>query len=151
MSEFQTKLGVLQHRKAILKSSVATVRLPKQYKPKRVTTMDQAEITEVVADAEVVSSKKVESTGIEFKKKDLIDAIAETTDHKRSDVKEITEALLRVLGERIATGDTLNLQPFGKLTLLNEKTTPNARILKAKIRQSISSADKEAVESDAVD
>ena len=112
--------------------------------------MDQVEVSETVADVGVVSDSKPEQTGIEFKKKDLIQAIVDNTDHKRSDIKEITEAVLKVLAERVASGDTLNLQPFGKVTLLNKKEMPNARILKTKIRQSLVVKEKNDESEDAV-
>ena len=48
--------------------------------------------------------------------------------------------MIDILGEAIADGRELNLQPFGKIKQQRTKDTPNARITVAKIRQNKSAS-----------
>lgn len=71
----------------------------------------------------------------ELNKKELIDAVIARAGTKRQDAKPIVEAMLAVLGETIAAGRPLNLQPFGKLTINRTVEKPNARVVVVKLRQ----------------
>lgn len=70
-----------------------------------------------------------------LKKQELIAKVVERCDVKKKDAKPIIEDVLAVLGEALAEGRELNLQPFGKLMHKRNKDGPNARIIVAKIRQ----------------
>lgn len=75
------------------------------------------------------------ATGEELKKRELIDLVVARSDVKKKYAKPVVEALLEVLGESLAKGRELNLQPLGKLKYNRTKETPSARVVVAKIRQ----------------
>ena len=72
----------------------------------------------------------------ELKKQELLQKVVTKCDVKKKDAKLVVEAMLDVLGEALADGRDLNLQPLGKVKLNRTKETAAARIMIAKIRQS---------------
>ncbi|SLN61433.1 Bacterial DNA-binding protein [Roseovarius litorisediminis] len=83
----------------------------------------------------VVSEITAVVSSPELKKRELIDRVVERSDIKTKFAKPVIEAALAVLGEALAEGRELNLQPMGKLKYNRTKETENARIIVAKIRQ----------------
>lgn len=79
----------------------------------------------------------------EMKKVDLINAVVEKSGMKKKDVKPVVEAMLAVLGQAIAEGRELNVQPLGRIKVNNTKELSNSMVHTLRIRQS-----KNAVESD---
>lgn len=71
-----------------------------------------------------------------MKKKELIDAVTERSGIKKRDAKPVVEAMLAVLGQAIADGRELNLQPFGKLKVNRAKEVQGGTVIISKIRQS---------------
>lgn len=71
----------------------------------------------------------------ELKKQELLQKVVAKSDVKKKDAKLVVEAMLEVLGEALADGRDLNLQPLGKVKLNRTKETAAARIMVAKIRQ----------------
>lgn len=88
----------------------------------------------------VVSDSAPQTGATELKKKELIDLVTERSDVRKKYAKPVVEAMIDILGEAIAEGRELNLQPFGKIKHQRTKDTPNARITVAKIRQSKSAS-----------
>jgi DNA-binding protein HU-alpha len=84
----------------------------------------------------VVTENVAADAGPELKKQELLDKIVTRSEVKKKFAKPVVEAMLEVLGEALAEGRELNLQPLGKVKLNRTKETPNARIIIAKIRQS---------------
>ncbi len=74
----------------------------------------------------------------DMKKKELIDLVVERSDIKKKFAKPVVEAMLAVLGETIAEGRELNLQPLGKLRINRAEEKSNGRVIVCKIRQSLS-------------
>lgn len=72
----------------------------------------------------------------ELKKKELIEAVVERSGVRKKYAKPAVEAMIDILGEAIAEGRELNLQPLGKITRKRTKDTTNARVTMARIRQS---------------
>ncbi|QIE44412.1 DNA-binding protein [Pseudohalocynthiibacter aestuariivivens] len=70
-----------------------------------------------------------------MKKQELLAKVVERSDIKKKYAKPVVEAMIAVLGEALAEGRELNLQPLGKLKHNRTKETPTARIIVAKIRQ----------------
>ena len=68
-------------------------------------------------------------------KKQLIEDVVTRSGIKKKDAKPVVEAMLEVLGEAIAAGKTLNLQPFGKITLQKQNEKASARVSVVRIRQ----------------
>ena len=91
-------------------------------------------------DPQVVGEMTPVVEGPEMKKKELIEAVCARTDVKRKFAKPVIEAMMEVLGEAIAEGRVLNLQPMGKLVSKRSKETANARISVLRVRQSKSAA-----------
>jgi|SRR6056297_268032 len=85
---------------------------------------------------EVVGEMTAVVEGPEMKKKELIEAVCARTDVKRKFAKPVIEAMMEVLGEAIAEGRVLNLQPMGKMVSKRSKETANARVSVLRVRQS---------------
>ncbi|MEB8386190.1 HU family DNA-binding protein [Rhodobacteraceae bacterium KMM 6894] len=75
------------------------------------------------------------SDALELKKQELIAMVVERSDVAKKHAKPVIEAMLQVLGEALAEGRELNLQPLGKVKQNRVKDTPRARVIVAKIRQ----------------
>lgn len=76
----------------------------------------------------------------DLKKRELIDLVVEKSGIKKKDAKPVVEAMLAVLGETIAAGRELNLQPLGKLRINRAEEKSNGRIIVCKLRQSLPGA-----------
>ncbi len=73
---------------------------------------------------------------VELKKPELIDMVVAKSDIKKKYAKPVVEAMLEVLGETLAKGREMNLQPLGKVKYNRTKETTSARVIVAKVRQS---------------
>lgn len=82
----------------------------------------------------------------DLKKKELIDAVVARSGAKKKDAKPVVEAVLSILGECLADGRELNLQPLGKLRINRTEDHTGYRIIVCKLRQQILAA--EAVKAD---
>ncbi|MEY8829067.1 HU family DNA-binding protein [Sedimentitalea sp. XS_ASV28] len=71
----------------------------------------------------------------EMKKKELIDLAVARSGIKKKDAKPVVEAMLAILGEAIADGRELNLQPFGKLRVNRRIEKQNGSITICKLRR----------------
>lgn len=103
-------------------------------------TRKKAVAATAVADAPeavVVTASKPVSTQQELKKPELIEMVVEKTGVKKRDAKPAIEAALQILGEALAEGRELNLQPFGKVRVNRMKELSGARVVNAKVRQKI--------------
>ena len=83
----------------------------------------------------LVTSSAPVVTGPEMKKRDLLDRVVKRSGIKKRDAKPVVEAMLAVMGEAMAEGRELNLQPFGKLKTNRIKDTGNGRVLICRLRQ----------------
>lgn len=101
---------------------------------------------EVLSNLGIMADMKAVQMPEDLKKKELIQMIADKTGQKKSEVKQVAEAMLDILGDQLAAGRPLNLQPLGKVQVLNEKLQPNAHIIKCKLRRTIAN-DAETVAS----
>jgi len=90
----------------------------------------------------LVSATTPVVTGPELKKKELIDLVVARSGVKKKEAKPVVEAMLAVLGETIASGRELNLQPFGKLRINRVTDKGNGNVIICKLRQSKSAIDK---------
>lgn len=73
---------------------------------------------------------------LSLKKQELIALVVERSDVAKKHAKPVIEAVLTVLGDAIAEGRELNLQPMGKIKRKKLKDTDKARVIIANIRQS---------------
>ena len=72
----------------------------------------------------------------EMRKRELIDKVVEQSGVRKKFAKPVVEAMLEVLGQTIAEGRGLTVQPLGKVMIQRSKDAGNARVTIAKIRQS---------------
>ncbi len=79
-----------------------------------------------------------------LRKKELIERVVARSGVKKKDAKPTIEAMLAVLGEALAAGEELNLQPLGKVMVKKTKELANAKMMVCRIRQ------RNAVEDDKV-
>ncbi|CUH80352.1 HU family DNA-binding protein [Tropicibacter naphthalenivorans] len=86
------------------------------------TTMPTADIVELTEQPEL-------------KKRELIEMAVERSGVKKRDAKPAIEAVLAILGEALAEGRELNLQPLGKLKVTRMKKGDNGQIINARVRQ----------------
>ena len=70
-----------------------------------------------------------------LKKQELIAKVVERSEVAKKHAKPVIEAMLAVLGDALAEGRDLNLQPMGKIKRKRMKETEKARIIVANIRQ----------------
>lgn len=92
------------------------------------------------ATPKVVSKSKPAVSQPDLRKRDLIDLVVARSGIKKKDAKPVVEAMLAVLGETIASGQELNLQPLGKLRINRVEEKSNARVIVCKLRQSASAS-----------
>ena len=71
----------------------------------------------------------------ELDKKELVERVVARCGLKKREVKPSVEAALAILGEALAEGRELRLEPFGKLKVSNIKSRGNKRVINARLRQ----------------
>ncbi len=110
--------------------------------PKSTSTTLPPAPSAATPEPEVVNDVKSVTTAPELKKRELLDLVAERSGLRKNQIKPAVEAMMEILGEAIAEGRELNLEPFGKLKHQRAKETSNARVTVAKIRQSKSAGNR---------
>ncbi len=88
---------------------------------------------------------KPEAEAPVLRKKELIERVVARSGIKKKDAKPTIEAMLAVLGEALASGEELNLQPMGKVMVKRVKEQPNAKVMVCRIRQRKVGADSTVV------
>lgn len=78
---------------------------------------------------------EVPSGQLMLKVKDLVDRVAEATDGKRGQIKDIVEATLAVLGRALDAGETLNLPPIGKIRVSKAVSEGTKGAMTVKVRK----------------
>lgn len=71
----------------------------------------------------------------DLRKRELIDMVVERSGGKKKDVKPAVEAMLAILGETLAAGREMNLQPLGKVRINRVEDKGNGRVIVCKLRQ----------------
>lgn len=97
----------------------------------------------------VIKAAQPVVAGAMMRKKELIDAVVERSGSKKKDAKPVIEAMLAVLGDAVAEGRELNLQPFGKLKVNRSKDISNGKVMICKLRRSNNSAGSRAENTEA--
>ncbi len=127
---------------AVVKAEAAAPASPAPEAPKAepVATDTSTPIPKVIKVSEAATMDA------DLKKKELIDAVVARSGAKKKDAKPVVEAVLSILGECLADGRELNLQPLGKLRINRTEDHTGYRIIVCKLRQQILAA--EAVKAD---
>ncbi len=69
-----------------------------------------------------------------LRKKELLERVVARSGVKKKDAKPAVEAMLAILGEALANGEELNLQPLGKMMVKRQKELENAKVMICKLR-----------------
>ncbi|MDJ1009763.1 MAG: HU family DNA-binding protein [Paracoccaceae bacterium] len=75
------------------------------------------------------------TTPATLRKRELIERVTAETGLKWRDVKAIADAVLSVMGQAVGEGQTLALEPLGKLRVARTAENGAARVLTCKLRQ----------------
>lgn len=108
------------------KKTTTTLSTAAKPKPEAAAT---APIPKVVKVSEPVAAEP------DLKKKELLEEVVVRSGIKKKDAKPVVEAMLEILGESLADGRELNLQPLGKLRINRSEDHANYRIIVCKLRQ----------------
>jgi nucleoid DNA-binding protein len=87
------------------------------------------------AEATVPVPDTAEEAAPLFKKKQLVDRVHALSGGKKREVKDIVEATLAVIGEALASGESLVLPPLGKMTVNRQKDLASGEVMIVKIRR----------------
>lgn len=92
-------------------------------------------VAETTPIPKVVKISEPSEVKADLKKKELLDQVVLRSGVKKKDAKPVVEAMLALLGETLAEGRELNLQPLGKLRINRSEEHANHRIVICKLRQ----------------
>ncbi|MBS0564286.1 MAG: HU family DNA-binding protein [Proteobacteria bacterium] len=70
-----------------------------------------------------------------LKLKELLDRVAARADVRKKDAKPVVEALLAVLGDALAAGESLILPPLGRVRVNRTKDAANGAMLTIKLKR----------------
>ena len=70
-----------------------------------------------------------------LRKRELIERVMARSGIKKKDAKPTIEAMLAVLGEALAAGEMLNLQPLGRVIVKRQIDKANATVLVCRVRR----------------
>ena len=115
-------------------TQVSTASKPKPEPSSGAKSATLAAPSENISSADADGPRPV-IAGPVMRKKELIDAVVDRSGIKKKDAKPVIDAMLDVLGEALADHRELNLVPFGKFKVINEKDLSNGKMLRVKIRQ----------------
>ena len=88
---------------------------------------------------------------VQVKKKDFVERVVLRSGAKKPVVRDLTEAVLAVLGEALAKGETLVLPPLGKISVARTVDKTGGDILHVKLRRMAAPEDAKKNEDSASD
>lgn len=98
------------------------------------TDADENDLPEAVeTDAEAGS--EAGSAALMLKKKDFVDRVVAVSGAKKPVVRDITEAVLSVLGEALSKGESLILPPLGKLRVSKQIDKSGTEMLQIRLKR----------------
>lgn len=100
-------------------------------------------VTEAPADAvtaiETGAGASDDETGaaaqVMVKKKDFVDRVVAASGAKKPVARDLTEAVLKVLGEALSKGESLVLPPLGKLRVARQLDKSGGEVLQIKLKR----------------
>ncbi|MWD28398.1 hypothetical protein E0K89_013015 [Aquicoccus sp. SCR17] len=87
------------------------------------------------ATAEGFAGKDPAEVSLKLRKRDLIAATAARTGRRKGEVRPVVEAMLAAMGEALAEGRDLELQPMGKFKVQHVKPLAKGRVISGRLRQ----------------
>lgn len=130
------------------KSSTKSATRPKAATTKRKTTARRSSAAAKAADATGAQGKvegtqpstvpaagsKTAATPV-MRRAQLVDLAAERSGLRKNQIKSVLDAILPVIGEALARGETVNLPGLGKVSVQRMKDKGDAKVVIARIRQ----------------
>ena len=92
-------------------------------------------MNEIVDITEAATSESGAKAVPQMKVKDLIERVAATAEQNKKDVRAIVEATLAELGKALEAGESLNLPPFGRVRIANQKADGTGQLMTLKLRR----------------
>ena len=114
-------------KSAAAKPKVAAVAAKPQVK--------EESMNEIVDITEAAASESGAKVVAQMKVKDLIERVAATAEQNKKDVRAIVEATLAELGKALEAGESLNLPPFGRVRIANQKADGTGQLMTLKLRR----------------
>lgn len=118
------------------KAAGATTKAPDTAKPK-LEVADApavASVAAAIAPKAKVALKAVEAKPEALKRRALLESVAARAGVKRTDVREVMDAVLIEMAEALEQGRDLILPPFGKVMLRKDKDGRDGRPMVARIK-----------------
>ncbi len=69
------------------------------------------------------------ASGEQVRKKDFVDQVAAASGARKPDVRNVVDAMLALMAERVGAGDELIVPPLGRVRMVKEKDNGKARIV----------------------
>lgn len=69
------------------------------------------------------------------RRKELVERIAEKTGKKPNLIKSVLDAVLLELGDALSSGESIRVQPLGKLSVNRRKELPDGEVIVCKLRR----------------
>ncbi|WP_238364446.1 HU family DNA-binding protein [Mesobacterium pallidum] len=128
-------------RKTTPRSSTTRASTARRSKP----APTPAEAPEIAQEAAPLPAADAPEQGEvpELRRGELIDRVVEQTGIRKKFAKPVVEEVLAILGEELAAGRRMNLQPLGRIKVSRQDELENGRLIVARIRQALRAADEE--------
>ncbi|MEO0484954.1 MAG: HU family DNA-binding protein [Pseudomonadota bacterium] len=97
--------------------------------------MDISGAAEMTPDTAPVASEEPGEESQELRKKELVARVAEISGLRKGQVRAAIEATLQVLGEGVAEGKQMNLEPLGKLKVTKERDVGTSNMYVCRLRR----------------
>ncbi len=128
---------------------------PKPAKPKAGTAKPAHSAAKPVAKSPAPQLDDVVAQGakvaLSLRVKDLIERVTAAGEFKKKDVRDIVEATLVELGKALDEGYSLNLPPFGKMHIRNNRAIDNGiSAMTLKVRRGASKTTESKAEKEAL-
>lgn len=81
-----------------------------------------------------------------LRKKEFIERVVVQSGAKRGEVKKISEAVLKVLGDALSAGEGLHLAPLGRARIARSADKSGAEVLVIKLKRSTEADEKTSKE-----
>src|SRR6056297_613720 len=101
----------------------------------RKSTAAPAEPAAAAPKPVVVAENASETALPDLKRQELLAQVVERSEVKKKFAKPVLEAALALIGEALAEGRDLNLEPLGKVKINRTRQMANGRVTVARIRQ----------------
>ncbi len=129
---------------AARKSTTPRKTTRKSSKPTKVAVVADAapeldEMDDAIDEPMLAEETEAEADGAAkaatLRKKEFVERVTTLSGRKKQDVREITEAVLAVLGEALSKGEELNLPPLGKIKVNRQRDLTSGEMMIVKLRR----------------